>query len=105
MAYLEAGVAGHGAGARSGVPTALKPARAGFAEVGGKASEYDTHAVVYYEGDPARRLYELVRGSLMLYKLLPDGRRLVVEVLRPGDIFGLANGDEHDCTAETLTKS
>jgi len=105
MAYYEAGVAGHGAGARSGVATKMSPAQAGFADVGGKASEYDTHAVVYYEGDPARRLYELVRGSLMLYKLLPDGRRQVVEVLRPGDIFGLANGDEHDCTAETLTKS
>ncbi|MEO1115422.1 MAG: helix-turn-helix domain-containing protein [Pseudomonadota bacterium] len=105
MAYYEAGVAGHGAGTRSGVATSLNPARAGFADVGGKASEYDTHAVVYYEGDPARRLYELVRGSLMLYKLLPDGRRQVVEVLRPGDIFGLANGEEHDCTAETLTKS
>ncbi|WP_305984418.1 helix-turn-helix domain-containing protein [Roseibium sp. MMSF_3544] len=105
MAYFEASVTGQGSGARTGGAALCAPVKASFSEFGGKTSEYETHAVVYYEGDDAKRLYELVRGSLMLYKLLPDGRRQVVEVLRPGDIFGLANGNEHDCTAETLTDS
>ncbi|MET1414257.1 helix-turn-helix domain-containing protein [Roseibium sp. HPY-6] len=105
MAYLEAGFTGHGAGSRSDRTAFCEAPKAGFSSFGGKTTEYETHAVVYYEGDPAKRLYELVRGSIMLYKLLPDGRRQVVEVLRPGDIFGLSNSDENDCTAETLTHS
>jgi hypothetical protein len=38
----------------------------------------------------------------MLYKLLPDGRRQVVEVLGPGDLFGFDMDTYHDCSAETL---
>lgn len=105
MAYLEASVIDHGAVARPAGRTPCSSVKTNFSDFGGKTSAYETHSVVYYEGDPAKRLYELVRGSLMLYKLLPDGRRQVVEVLRPGDIFGLANSDEYDCTAETLTSS
>lgn len=104
MAYLEAGVSGQGAVAGSSGSAMCAPGKSSFSEFGGKTHEYETHSVIYYEGDPARRLYELVRGSVMLYKLLPDGRRQVVEVLRPGDIFGLASSNENDCTAETLTE-
>jgi CRP/FNR family transcriptional regulator len=103
MTYFDAGIPGRGTGARpQGVPLCT-PNGTSFSDFGGKVAHYDTHAVIYYEGDPAKRLYELVKGSVMLYKLLPDGRRQVVEVLRPGDIFGLAGGEENDCTAETLT--
>lgn len=63
------------------------------------------HDVVFYESDPADRLYELISGSVMLYKLLPDGRRQVVEILGPGDLFGLHGGKYFDCTAESLTNA
>ncbi|MCB4769212.1 helix-turn-helix domain-containing protein [Ancylobacter sp. Lp-2] len=63
------------------------------------------HAVLLHEGDPARRIMELVEGAVMLTKLLPDGRRQVVELLGPGDVFGLACGDAYVCSAETLTAS
>jgi CRP/FNR family transcriptional regulator, anaerobic regulatory protein len=33
---------------------------------------------------------------------LPDGRRQVVELLGPGDVFGFAHRDLRDCSAETL---
>jgi len=103
MAYLEAGTPGQGAPGRPGGKPVCAVKRTSFSEFGGKTAQYDTHEVIYYEGDPAKRLHELVRGTVMLYKLLPDGRRQVVEVLQPGDIFGLAIGEEYDCTAETLT--
>ena len=38
----------------------------------------------------------------MLYKLLPDGRRQVVEVLGAGDVFGCSLPAVRDCSAETL---
>lgn len=61
------------------------------------------HATLVHEGDPARRIMEVVDGAIMLTKLLPDGRRQVVELLGPGDVFGLACADSYACTAEALT--
>lgn len=68
-----------------------------------KVHAYAAHEVIFYEGDPAHRIYELLEGSIMLYKLLPDGRRQVVEVLQPGNLFGLQADEVYDCVAETLT--
>lgn len=61
------------------------------------------HVTLLHEGDPARRIMEVVEGAVMLTKLLPDGRRQVVELLGPGDVFGLAQQDAYACSAETLT--
>ena len=69
---------------------------------GTRRQTYAAHDVIYFEGDDARHLYEIVSGAAMLYKLLPDGRRQVVEVLGPGDLFGFDMDDQHDCSAETL---
>ncbi|WP_349359859.1 helix-turn-helix domain-containing protein [Stappia sp.] len=68
-----------------------------------KFQRFSQHSVIFYEGDRAERVFELDEGIVMLYKLLPDGRRQVVEVLNPGTIFGAAAGDSYDCSAETLT--
>jgi CRP/FNR family transcriptional regulator len=61
--------------------------------------------VVFYEGDVANRVFEVIEGAVMLFKLLPDGRRQVVDVLGPNDVFGLPRGGTHDCNAETLTRA
>ncbi|MEJ1156945.1 Crp/Fnr family transcriptional regulator [Prosthecomicrobium sp. N25] len=68
-----------------------------------KTNRYEPHQVVFYEGDQADRIYELLEGAVMLYKLLPDGRRQVVEVLGANDMFGLLASRAYDCNAETLT--
>jgi CRP/FNR family transcriptional regulator len=38
----------------------------------------------------------------MLYKLLPDGRRQVVELIGAGDVFGMSALPIHACSAESL---
>ncbi|MCJ8142819.1 helix-turn-helix domain-containing protein [Ancylobacter sp. A5.8] len=63
------------------------------------------HVTLLHEGDPARRIMEVMDGAVMLTKLLPDGRRQVVELLGPGDVFGLACDEAYACSAETLTPS
>jgi CRP/FNR family transcriptional regulator len=68
-----------------------------------KVQRHSQHSVIFYEGDRAERVFELDEGIVMLYKLLPDGRRQVVEILNPGTIFGAAAGETYDCSAETLT--
>lgn len=60
------------------------------------------HRSVFLAGDPADRFFEVESGAVMVYRLLDDGRRQVVEVVFPGGVCGLANGDEHDSCCETL---
>ncbi|ESR22568.1 helix-turn-helix domain-containing protein [Lutibaculum baratangense] len=68
-----------------------------------RLQSFAAHAEVFAEGDAATAVWEIVEGAVMLYKLLPDGRRQVVELLGPGDFFGFGIGDETDCGAETVT--
>ncbi|MFP5329622.1 MAG: helix-turn-helix domain-containing protein [Alphaproteobacteria bacterium] len=60
---------------------------------------------LFHEGDPATRVFTLTRGSLKLYKLLPDGRRQVTGFMQPGDFLGISVDDEHAFSAEALEPS
>jgi len=60
------------------------------------------HELVFAEGDAAHQRYEIIDGAVMLFRVLPDGRRQLVELLGPGDMFGLTCDAEYDCSAETL---
>jgi CRP/FNR family transcriptional regulator len=69
----------------------------------GRDVHFAPRTVIFLEGDAANPVYQISEGVVMLYKLLPDGRRQVVEVLRAGDVFGLTSAAAHDCAAEALT--
>lgn len=58
---------------------------------------------LFGEGDVADGLYEVVSGTLRLYKLLPDGRRQITGFLGRGQILGLAPEGTHVYTAEAIT--
>lgn len=58
--------------------------------------------MIFLEGDQLESIFRVVDGTVMLYKLLPDGRRQVVELLGAGDIFGFSPLPVRDCSAETL---
>lgn len=60
------------------------------------------HRAVFHAGDEADRFFEVESGAVMVYRILDDGRRQVVEVVFPGGICGLANGECHDSSCETL---
>lgn len=57
---------------------------------------------LFHEGDPATRVFTLTRGTLKLYRLLPDGRRHVTGFLHAGDFLGIGVGHEHSVSAEAL---
>jgi CRP/FNR family transcriptional regulator, anaerobic regulatory protein len=59
---------------------------------------------VFAEGDEADSVYEVVRGMLRLYKLLPDGRRLITGFLSAGHLLGLAPEGVCVYTAEAITE-
>lgn len=51
------------------------------------------HQMLFHEGDAADFVYNVTRGVMKLYKLLPDGRRQITGFLLPGDFLGLAGKD------------
>lgn len=70
----------------------------------GKPFSYHHRALILDEGDAATSVYEVVEGGVILFKLLPDGRRQIIEVLGVGDVFGLSATDVSDIAAEALTE-
>lgn len=70
-----------------------------------RIERFDSHEVLFHEDDAADHLYEVASGSIMLYRLLADGRRQVVDILSAGDLFGMSVTGIYDCSAETLVPS
>jgi CRP/FNR family transcriptional regulator len=68
----------------------------------GQRQRFAAHTLIFLEGDRAQRVFQVLDGVVMLYKLLADGRRQVVELLGAGDMFGLAHHPVYDCSAESL---
>jgi CRP/FNR family transcriptional regulator, anaerobic regulatory protein len=68
----------------------------------GSTGRADAGTCLFHEGDSADRVFNITRGTLKLYKLLPDGRRQVAGFAYPGDILGITTHEEHAFTAETL---
>ena len=58
---------------------------------------------LFAEGDEADSIYEVVRGTVRLYKLLPDGRRLITAFLSAGHLLGLPLDGVCVYTAEAIT--
>jgi CRP/FNR family transcriptional regulator len=60
--------------------------------------------VIFHEGDDADSVYEIVKGMVKLYKLLPDGRRQITGFVSAGDLMGLAHEDSFIHTSEAVTE-
>ena len=60
--------------------------------------------MVFYEGDPAEYVYEVMSGTVKLYKLLSDGRRQITGFFFPGDLIGVGLYDNHSHSAEAITE-
>src|SRR5512144_531968 len=59
---------------------------------------------LFSEGDEADNVYEVVQGTLRLYKLLSDGRRQITGFLSAGHLLGLAHEGSYLYTAEAITE-
>ena len=59
--------------------------------------------VLFWEGDPADHVFEVVSGCLRLYRLMRDGRRAITGFMFPGEILGVSFKDAYLFTAEAVT--
>lgn len=58
---------------------------------------------LFFEGDAAKHLFEVVEGSLRIFKIISDGRRVITGFLHAGDIIGVSLKDRYLYSAETVT--
>jgi CRP-like cAMP-binding protein len=64
---------------------------------------FHRHQTVFHAGESALRVYEVLDGVLMVFKLLSDGRRQIVEIVPRGWLCGFANHGVYDGSCEALT--
>jgi CRP/FNR family transcriptional regulator len=63
----------------------------------------DANGILFWEGDFAEDLFEVVSGCLRLYKMMSDGRRAVTGFMFPGEILGVSFKDRYLFTAEAVS--
>ena len=64
--------------------------------------------VIFREGDQGHSIYLLVKGHVRLHKTAPDGREIVIKVIKPGEAFAevvLFEEPRYPVTATALTNS
>lgn len=69
----------------------------------GNRRGFGSRDIVCRQGDPVSEIYRIEHGTVMLYQILRDGRRQIVDVICAGDYFGFGDGSLQNCFAETLT--
>ena len=52
---------------------------------------FSPHSVVYEQGSTARELYLLTNGRARYFLISPDGRKMLLHWLVPGDVLGAAS--------------
>lgn len=65
--------------------------------------DIDPGQVIFEEGDTAEYAYNISKGEVRLYKLLPDGRRQITGFLGEGDFLGLVSDNTYAYGAEAMT--
>lgn len=69
----------------------------------GRTAVLPAGKALFYEGDHAVSVHNVISGVVRLSKLLPDGRRQITGFMFPGDFLGITLEDEHAFTAEAVT--
>jgi CRP/FNR family transcriptional regulator len=59
-------------------------------------------AAIFWEGDKADHVFELVEGVLRSFKMLSDGRRVITGFIYPGDLIGVSCRDRYLYSAEAV---
>lgn len=66
--------------------------------------KFEAGSAVFWEGDEAQHVFEVVSGVLRVYKILSDGRRVITGFMYPGDLIGVSLKDRYLYTAEAVTR-
>ena len=65
--------------------------------------KYDPHEHVFVEGDIATGVYKVLKGTVISYRLMADGRRQIQSFVSGGEYLAITFADLHDVSAEAIT--
>jgi CRP/FNR family transcriptional regulator len=72
---------------------------------GGVKLDLGKRQILFRAREPASSIYEVVSGALMVYRLLSDGRRQIVELVLPGSLCGFSCTGTNEGSCEALLAS
>jgi CRP/FNR family transcriptional regulator len=83
-------------------PSAAVAGRGSLAEALGAAPVRRLAAKehLFLEGDARTHVYVVEAGTVLIYKILPDAKRQVIDIAFPGDFIGLGMADEQAFAAQ-----
>jgi CRP/FNR family transcriptional regulator, anaerobic regulatory protein len=58
---------------------------------------------IFWEGDAAGHVFQVLEGCLRIYRIGQDGRRTILGFSYPGDLLGVSSFDVYTFTAEAVT--
>jgi CRP/FNR family transcriptional regulator len=64
---------------------------------------FEPGETLFFEGDPAKHVFEITDGVVRLCKILVDGRRIVTGFLFAGDVVGISQPQKYTYGAEAIT--
>ena len=70
---------------------------------GQQVESFSAREAVFWEGDQAGQIFDVLDGVLRVYRIMPDGRRAIMGFVYPGDIVGVSFQDRYLFTAEAVT--
>lgn len=79
-----------------------------WSNVAGKSAHEQNlcaHEALFFEGDEANYLYEVVEGVMSNHQILPDGRRQVISFAYPGDLIGLGHTKDYHFNCEAVCRA
>jgi CRP-like cAMP-binding protein len=77
-------------------PAEIETVNRSFREQG-----FDAGSFIYYEGDPAERLYVIAAGKVKLLRHTMSGKEVVLDLLVPGEFFGSLSTQPGDAYSES----
>lgn len=93
--------------ALAGLPTSAKsPITIGTGPLPGPPGtvvRYARNEEIFSEGHPADFIYRVRSGSVRIFRVLSDGRRMIESFRFTGDSFGIEPTEQHSLSAEAVT--
>ncbi len=73
--------------------------------ISGASRRLEADERLFLEGDPATRVFKVVRGLVRCFQMTEDGRRHICRFAGPGDLLGLAVLEAYRYSAEAVGPS
>jgi CRP/FNR family transcriptional regulator len=70
---------------------------------GQPTESFSAGEALFWEGDRAGQIFDVLEGVLRVYKILPNGRRAIMGFVYPGDVPGVPFQHRYLFTAEAVT--